>query len=316
MKTYHDLIAANRRKSAGLVVAFLFLFALTVYAFTLYITGSSFTEALLPSAAALGAAGLFALFSYYKGGDAIMAMSGAKEIEKADDPQLWNVVEEMAIAGGIPMPRVYRIDSEALNAFATGRSPDHAAVAITRGLRERLNRDELQGVLAHEISHVRNYDIRYSMLLAVMVGFLVLLADMFRRWLWFGGSRRRRDSGGGQGGQGVIALIAIALSILAPFFAMLIQLAASREREYLADASGIELTRNPEGLASALEKLGATHNEPLRGATRATQHLYIVNPLKALDAKGLFSTHPPLDERVQRIRALVRGPQSGGGPGR
>jgi heat shock protein HtpX len=198
-----------------------------------------------------------------------------------------------------------------LNAFATGRDPRHAAVAITRGLRVKLDRAELQGVLAHELSHVRNYDIRFSMLLAVMVGFLVLLTDVFRRWLWWGGGRSRSRREGGAGAIGaVIAIAAILLSIIAPILARFIQLAASREREYLADASAVELTRYPEGLASALEKLGGD-KEVLEAANRATQHLYIVNPIKSFEkrAKGLLSTHPPLEERIQRIRAL-----SGSGP--
>ncbi len=306
--TFVDLIAANRRRSAFLVAGFLALFLVTVYAFAVYLSGDDPRSGLVPALIALGAAALVALLSYYKGASAILAMSGAREIAKPDDPQLWNVVEELSIAAGIPMPGVYVIDDTALNAFATGRDPAHASVAITAGLRERLTRPELQGVLAHELSHVRNYDIRFSMLLAVMVGFLVLLADLFRRWLWWGGGRRRsrRDRGDGLGPIGAaIAILAVVLSILAPLLARLIQLAASREREYLADASGVELTRYPEGLASALEKLGGDR-EVLEVANRATQHLYIVNPFKPFEkrAKGLFSTHPPLEERIARLRAL------------
>jgi heat shock protein HtpX len=208
------------------------------------------------------------------------------------------------------MPKVYLIHDSAMNAFATGRDPQHAAVAITKGLRDTLTRAELQGVLAHEMSHVRNYDIRFSMLLAVLVGFLVMLADLFRRWLWWGGGRRRsrRDGGGGGPVMAVVAVVAVLLSILAPLLAKLIQLAASREREYLADASAVQLTRYPEGLASALEKLG-NDKQVLEVANRATQHLYIVNPFKPFEdrAKGLLSTHPPLEERVRRLRALTGG---------
>ena len=304
-KTFHELISANRRKSAGLIVGFLVLFTLTVYSITIFLTGEDLRSGIVPALIALGVAGVVALFSYYQGASAILAMSGAKELKKPDDPELWNVVEELSIAAGLPMPRVYLIQDTALNAFATGRDPDHASVAITQGLRERLNRNELQGVLAHEMSHVRNYDIRFSMLLAVMVGLLVLVTDTFRRWLWWGGGRRKRRDGEGGGAAGIIAIVAIVLSVVAPILAKLIQLAASREREYLADASAIELTRYPEGLASALEKLGGD-KEVLEVANRATQHLYIVNPFKPFEkrAKGLFSTHPPLSERVQRIRAL------------
>ena len=179
------------------------------------------------------------------------------------------------------MPRVYVIQDTALNAFATGRDPDHASVAITVGLKERLNRDELQGVLAHEISHVRNYDIRFSMLLAVMVGLLVLVTDTFRRWLWWGGGRRKRRDGDGGGAAGIIAIVAVVLSIVAPILAKLIQLAASREREYLADASAIELTRHPEGLASALEKLGGD-KEVLEVANRGHSASLYRQPVQAV----------------------------------
>ncbi len=308
-RTFRDLMAENRRKSAGLVFLFVLLLMVTVYAFAVTLLGDDPRTAIAPAAIAVGAGLLVALLSYYGGASAILSMSGAREIRREEDPQLWNVVEELSIAAGTPMPRVHLIDDTALNAFATGRDPAHAAVAITRGLRERLTRDELQGVLAHELSHVRNYDIRFAMLLAVMVGFLVLLADVFRRWMWWGGGRRRssRDGGGAGPGVAVIALLAVLLSIVAPLLAKLIQLAASRQREYLADASAVELTRNPDGLASALEKLG-TDREVLEVANRATQHLYIVNPFRPFEerAKGLLSTHPPLAERIARLRALNR----------
>ena len=304
-RTFKDLISENRRKSTLLVVGFLAFFTITIYVFTLYATGADPRAGLVPALVGLGIGALLALFSYQAGAGAFLAMSGAKPIKKEDDPQLYNVVEELSIAAGLPLPRIYLIDDTAMNAFATGRGPRNAVVAITKGLRDRLNRDELQGVLAHEMSHVRNYDIRFAMLLAVMVGLLALLADGFRRWMWWGGGRRRssRDSGGAL--MAIIAIFAIIFSIVAPILGKLIQLAASREREYLADASAIELTRNPEGLASALEKLGKDQ-EVLEVANRATQHLYIVNPFKPFEtrSKGLLSTHPPLEERIQRLRAL------------
>jgi heat shock protein HtpX len=314
-KTFRDLMAENRRKSAGLVFLFVLLLMVTVYVFAVTLLGDDPRTAIVPAAIAVGAGLLVALLSYYGGASAILTMSGAKEIRRDDDPQLWNVVEELSIAAGTPMPRVYAIDDTALNAFATGRDPAHASVAITKGLRSQLTRDELQGVLAHELSHVRNYDIRFAMLLAVMVGFLVLTADVFRRWMWLGGGRRRssRDNSGGAGpAMAIIAVLAIVLSIVAPILAKLIQLGASRQREYLADASAVELTRNPDGLASALEKLGRD-KEVLEVANRATQHLYIVNPFKSFEkrAQGLLSTHPPLTDRIARIRALNR---SGAGP--
>lgn len=302
-RTFRDLIGENRRRSVLLVAGFLAFFTFTIYAFAVYATEDA-GAAMAPALGGLAVGSLLALWSYRAGAGAILAMSGAKPIEKEDDPQLWNVVEELTIAAGVPMPKIYLIDDTAMNAFATGRGPRNAVVAITKGLRERLNRDELQGVLAHEMSHVRNYDIRFAMLLAVMVGLLALVADGFRRSLWWGGGRRRSSNRDG-GATAVFAILAIVLAIVAPLIGKLIQLAASREREYLADASAIELTRNPEGLASALEKLGSDQ-EVLEVANRATQHLYIVNPFKPFEtrAKGLLSTHPPLEERVRRIREL------------
>jgi heat shock protein HtpX len=250
------------------------------------------------------------IFGFYGGSGTILAISRAKRIEKQDDPQLFNVVEEMALAGGLPMPEIYVIDDTAPNAFATGRDPAHSVVAITTGLRTKLTRDELQGVIAHEMSHIRNYDIRFAMLMAIMVGLIAMMADFFLRYLWWGGGRRSsRSSDGKSGGAAmlIILLIAILLSIIAPLVAKLIQLAVSRQREYLADASAVELTRNPDGLASALAKI-SEDKEVLEVANRATQHLYIVNPIKPMEerAKLLFSTHPPIKERIARILSLKR----------
>jgi heat shock protein HtpX len=221
-------------------------------------------------------------------------------------PQLWNVVQEMATAANVPMPKVYLIDDTAPNAFATGRDPKHASVAITTGLLQKLDREELQGVMAHELSHVRNFDIRFSLMVGVLVGSIALLADFFLRFTFWGGGRQsRRDSNSSGGGiQMIIFLLAITLAILAPIISRLVQLAVSRQREYLADASGIELTRNPYGLERALAKI-ALDQEPLEVANRATQHLYFENPMKAAGGShGLFSTHPPALERVNRLREL------------
>jgi heat shock protein HtpX len=281
----------------------------------------------LGACVALLVAGVGALWSWFGGASAILAMSGARPITKADDPQLLNVVEELAIAAGIPVPRVFLIDSGALNAFATGRDPSHAAVAITRGLRDRLTRDELAGVMAHELSHVRNYDIRFAMLMATMVGLIVFAADAFRRGMFRSmmvsrrsGSRRESSGRGGAGGGAIVAIalvIALLLSIIAPILATLIHLAFSRQREYLADAGAVELTRYPEGLASALRKL-AESPAPLAQANRATEHLYIVRPLFDRDRDGIadpgsvqnldsvFSTHPPVEKRIARLMALTR----------
>lgn len=306
--SFHDLIRANRRNSILLVLGFTLLTAITVYAFGVALGGGDLESGIMPGAVALIAAAILAIVMTYGGASAILAMSRARLIGKADDPELWNVVEELAIAAGVPMPKVYLIEDTAPNAFATGRDPQHAAVAITSGLRQKLTRDELQGVLAHELSHVRNLDIRFSMMLAVLVGFLVLLCDVFRRWLWWGrpGRRRSGSSRGGGAGAAVVLLFAVLLSVIAPLLARLIQLAASRQREYLADASAVELTRYPHGLANALQKI-AGDREVLEVANRATQHLYIVNPIRSFEerAQGLFSTHPPIEDRIRRLRELA-----------
>ena len=244
------------------------------------------------------------LVSYFGGGSLILAMSRAKRIEKADAPQLFNVVEELSIAAGLPMPAVYLIDDTAPNAFATGRDPEHAAVAITTGLVEKLTRDELQGVMAHELSHVQNRDILFSMMVGIMVGSIALLSDFFVRSFLWGGGRRRKSSDKG-GGNAILAVAAILLAILAPLFAKMLQLAVSRQREYLADASAVKLTRYPQGLAGALRKISGDR-EVLEVANRATQHLYIVNPIKPFEkrAKSLFSTHPPIEDRIERIMSM------------
>ena len=247
------------------------------------------------------------LATYYGGDKMVLAASRAREISHDDAPVLFNVVEEMAIAAGLPMPKVYIIDDSAPNAFATGRDPEHASVAVTSGLLEKLNRDELQGVIAHEMSHVANFDIRYSMLVGILVGTTVLISDFFLRGLWFGGGGRGRGDGGGYI-QLIMIVIAIVFAILAPLFARLLQLSISRQREYLADASAVRLTRNPKGLADALQKISGDR-EVLEAANRATAHLYIVNPVKGFEkrAKGLFSTHPPIEERIQILRFMETG---------
>ena len=253
---------------------------------------------------------LWSIISYYAGAGMALAVSGARAVTHEQEPQLYNVVEEMAVAGGLPMPKVYIIEQDAPNAFATGRDPQHSAVAVTRGLLTRLNREELQGVIAHEMSHVRNYDIRFATLVGIMVGMIALIADFFLRftfWGGMGGGRRssNNNSGGGQLAA-IMFVVAIVLAILAPIFAYLVQFAISRRREYLADASGVELTRNPMGLASALQKIAADP-EPLKTANRATAHLYIANPLRSKKIKataGMFDTHPPIQERIRILREM------------
>jgi heat shock protein HtpX len=244
----------------------------------------------------------------------VLASSGAKEIDLANPPdeykQFVNVVTEMSIASGLPMPRVYVINDSAPNAFATGRDPQHASIAATTGLLAKLDREELQGVIGHEMSHIRNFDIRFTLLVAVLVGSIALLADFFLRFTFWGGGRGRssdNDRGGGGGGlQALIFVIAIILAIIAPIIARLVQLAVSRRREELADVSSVDLTRNPIGLAQALKAI-ADDPEVLEVANRATQHLYIVNPIKSFEerSKSMWDTHPPIPERIRILERIA-----------
>jgi heat shock protein HtpX len=296
----YDEISANKRNSWLLVVAVTAV--LVVLGFLL---GEYWGNGYIGLGLAVGIATIMSLSAYYNGAKMVLAMSRARRIEKKDHAQLFNVVEELAIAGGVPVPAIYIIDDSAPNAFATGRDPEHAAVAITTGLLEKLSRDELQGVMAHELSHVGNRDILFATMVGIMVGSIVLISDFFlRSFIWGGGRRRSRSSERGGGGS-ILILVGLVFAVLAPLFAKLLQLAVSRQREYLADASAAKLTRYPEGLASALEKI-AGDREVLEVANRATQHMYIVNPIKPFEkrAKSLFSTHPPIEERVARLRSL------------
>ncbi|HUT61107.1 MAG TPA: M48 family metallopeptidase [Phycisphaerae bacterium] len=309
-QTFHSLIARNKRNSIVLIVVFLLLFvALGLLIGEVWGGGDELVRLGVPIGAGL-LAFLLCMGSYFGGSSVLLGMSRARQIAKSDDPQLHNVVEELCLAGGMPVPKIYLINDTAMNAFATGRNPKHAAVAITTGLRTRLNREELQGVIAHELSHVRHYDILYAMLMAVLVGTLVMLCDVFLRSVWWGaGSRRRRssrDRDGGGIGQLIILVAAILLAILAPILARIIQMALSRQREYLADAGSVELTRNPTGLANALAKLDGDQ-EVLEVANRATAPLYIVHPIKKFEkrAKGIFNTHPPIKDRISRLQSLT-----------
>ena len=311
-KTFYDQIAANRRNSfllAGAVVILLGLLGFTAgWALFGDPTGG---VALLIGAVLLGT--LAGVGTYVAGDSLVLSVSGAHEVTEQQAPQLHNVVREMAIAANVPMPRVYVIDDTAPNAFATGRDPAHASVAITTGLLEKLDREELQGVLGHELSHVRNLDIRFSLVVGVMVGAIAILADFFLRFTFWSGAGRRRDSGGGGGGaQAVVMVVAIALAILAPIISRFIQLAVSRQREYLADATAIELTRNPYGLERALAKISGDQ-EVLEVANRGTQHMYFTNPIKKFEERssGLMSTHPPILDRINRLRELSGQPPLG-----
>lgn len=307
--TFRDRISANKRNSLLLILVFIAFVAVFGYVIGFAWIGDP-AGALFGLALAFTVGIVSGIATYYGGARMVLAASRAREVTHDEAPVLYNVVEEMALAGGLPMPKVYIIDDTAPNAFATGRDPEHAAVAVTSGLLEKLDRDELQGVMAHEMSHVGNFDIRYAMLVGVLVGTTVLISDFFLRGLWWGGGRRTGGNRGGGGGQIqlIMILVGIVLAILAPIFARLLQLSISRQREYLADATAVKLTRNPKGLADALEKISGD-KEVLEAANRATAHLYIVNPIKRFErrAKGLFSTHPPIEERVSILRSLESG---------
>ncbi len=307
--TFYSQISANRRNSVLLAVIVVLLLGALGFAIG-GAAGGSPDSGLVVAGIALAAGFIAALLSYYAGDALVLASSGAREVDANTAPQVFNVVGEMATAAGVPMPRVYIIDDTAPNAFATGRDPQHASVAITTGLLQKLDREELQGVMGHELSHVRNLDIRFSLMVGVLVGSVALIADMFLRltfWGGMGGRRRNRGSGGDSGGfAAVMMLIALVLAIVAPIAAKLVQLAVSRQREYMADASSVELTRNPYGLERALAKI-ALDTEPLEVANRATQHLYFENPVKAAttESKDLFSTHPAALDRINRLRQLT-----------
>ena len=310
VETFHTLIARNRRNSFLLIAGFMVFFVAVGMLIGFVWGRGDMAFSMIVAAGAAVVAFILTLASYYGGSSALLGMSKAREITKKDDPRLFNVVEELCLAGGLPPPRIYLIEDTAMNAFATGRNPKNASVAITTGLRQKLSRDELQGVMAHELSHVRHYDILFAMLMAVMVGVLVMLCDVFLRsvfWGGVGGRRRRRDSKDGGGLLYVVlAVVAIILAIIAPILARIIQMSLSRQREYLADAGSVELTRNPEGLAGALTKLGGDQ-EVLEVANRATAPLYIVHPIKKFEARAnsIFNTHPPIPDRVRRLMTLT-----------
>lgn len=301
-KTLPQQIAAN--KNASLFYAFLLVALLTLFGAAI---AGSYRASAWPIGAAVAAAAGFvvALVARFAGPGIVLSVSGAREANAQEDLMLRNVAEEMAIASGLPMPKVYIIEDSAPNAFATGTDPQHAMVCFTTGILQKLDRDELQGVMAHELSHIRNYDVRFTTMMAVIAGLIPLIADMFGRSLWYGGGRRR-SNGNDNGGQIIWLVLAILLAILAPIFAKLLELAISRQREYLADASAAQMTRYPEGLARALIKI-SQDRDVLEAANRATQHMYIVNPIKSFEerATNLFSTHPPIEDRVRRLRGLM-----------
>jgi heat shock protein HtpX len=295
----YDRIATNKRQTW--IMMLVFVVALGAFATLIGLVIGLPWQAAPLVFAALGA---YAAISYYASAGVALAVSAAHEVTKEEEPDLYRVVENLSIGSGLPMPKVYVIEDSSPNAFATGRDPKHASVTATRGLLNKLDKSELEGVIAHEMSHVGNYDIRVMTITVVLVGLIALLADLFMRWTWFGAGSRgsNRDRGGGLA---ILAVLAIVMAILAPIAAQLIQLAISRQREYLADASGALLCRNPDALARALEKISADP-EPLAEANKATAHLYFSNPLSDHDSflNNLFSTHPPVEERIRLLRAM------------
>jgi heat shock protein HtpX len=305
--TFYSQISANKRESVVLAIVVGAILGVLGFAIGYALTGRA-VGGLGATLVAVALAGFMSIGSYFAGDQLVLSASQAREVDEASAPQLLNVVRELTIAANIPMPKVYVIEDTAPNAFATGRDPEHASIAVTTGILEKLDREELQGVIGHELSHVRNYDIRFTLLVGVLVGSIALLASIFLRYtFWFGGGRRSSNDRNGGGALAVIMFVlAIVLAVLAPIAGRLVQLAVSRQREYLADASSVELTRNPHGLEQALAKI-ASDREVLEVANGATQHLYFTNPIKKWEQRssGLFSTHPPIVDRINRLRALT-----------
>lgn len=292
---HFDEVRNNNIKSALLI----FLFLLMVAGFG-YIVGLLWGNIVLGITVTLIIGIIYSLIAYFSGRNMIMSIAGAKPVTKKEYPYLYHTVEGLSLAAGIPTPKCYVIESKSLNAFATGRGLEDSAVAVTTGLMEKLNREELEGVMAHEIAHIKNRDIRTMMLAAVLVGIIVLLADVFLRSIIFGGGNNRDGRA-----TAILFVIGIVLAILAPIFAEMIRLAISRKNEYAADARAAVLTRNPRGLANALRKISEDPN-PMESANRATAHLYIGSPYKKKRRffQKFFSTHPPTEERIKRLDSM------------
>ncbi|MDO5343687.1 MAG: M48 family metalloprotease [Candidatus Saccharibacteria bacterium] len=286
----YSAISQNKRNTLLIMAVFVAIIGVMGLLASLYFTGEYYVSIVIVVCAIL-----YAALQYFIAGKLAMAMTGAREIEKQHAPELWRVVENLAITAGMPMPKVYLIDDPAPNAFATGRDPQHAIVGATTGLLDIMSKRELEAVMAHEMSHVRNYDIRVSMIAFGLVSAIGLLADVVLRMMFFGGDNRDRNV------HPAVYVIGIVIVILAPILATIVQLAVSRQREYLADATGALLTRDSEGLASALEKL-QTYGRPLQKQSTSTANLFMNNPLEPSFFAKLFSTHPPLEDRIARLR--------------
>jgi heat shock protein HtpX len=318
---FHELERVNRRETVLLVMVFMVLFCALGFGLDFVIGAVRIVDGHLTGFPVLTIAALIigsvqAVVSYYGGAALVLASAHARELAP-DSPKhqmVLDVVREMALAARMPVPRGYIIDDPAPNAFATGRDPDHSVICVTQGIVDQMDREELQGVIGHEMAHIRDYDIRTMTMIAVLVGGVAMLADFFIRWSFFGGFGDRRSRGDGNGNSGeagaIIAIAVFVLAIVAPIFSQLIAMAVSRQREYLADASSVEFTRNPRALLRALEQIAKTES-PLTNASRGIAHLFIVNPLEGADGMSegflgnLLSTHPPLDRRIARLRALL-----------
>lgn len=294
--TAYTAISSNKRRSAVLIIFFIIFIVLLGFIIDQTQGGST---AIFPIA--IGISIISSLTGYYAGDKIALSANGATLVSKNDSPELYRIVENLAITAGIPTPAVYIIPSPAINAFATGRDPKHASIAVTEGLLAKLERQELEGVLAHEFSHIGNYDIRLMTVVAIFVGTIALVSDLFLRARLFGG--RRSDNNAGNAGA-ILAIIGVILILLSPVIAQLIQLAVSRRREFLADASGVLLTRYPEGLISAFRKI-QQEQLPVSQANTATAHLYLSNPLSGRSVAKLFSTHPPIEERIAALEKMA-----------
>lgn len=285
----YSQIAANKRRTVLIMAVFLLFVGAFAWLFGVYAGSPSVAYAVLVGG------GIYALFSYYLGSRLSLALNGAQEITKKDNPRLWRIVENLAITDGLPMPRVFVIDDPAPNAFATGRNPQKAAVCATTGLLDIMDDTELQGVFAHELGHVKNYDIRVSMIAFALAAVISIIADIIIRMTWFRNDERENNQG--------IMILAIIAAIIAPIVATMIQLAISRRREYLADATGVLTTRYPEGLISALRKIEA-RGSTLRRQNTSTAHFFFANPLRGHNITNLFSTHPPIEDRIKRLETM------------
>lgn len=311
MKNIYEVQSQNKLKSAFIVLGFFLFILLSVYFITRglgVLTGYQ-AGSLGYFGLALIISGVTSFISYYYSDKIVLTISGARPADRRRDFKFYTVAENLAIATGLPKPKLYIINDSAPNAFATGRDPEHAVVCATTGLLDKLDRTELEGVIAHELTHVKNYDMRLMSVVAVMVGIVALLGDWFLRMSWYGGRRKSSRDESGQLGA-ILLVVGIVFAILSPIISQLIQLAISRRREYMADAGSVSITRQPEGLISALEKI-SNDQDPLEAANKATAHLYIVNPFKGnvKSAVGMFSnlfnTHPPIEKRIEALKEMV-----------